>query len=200
MALGLVLKYGHLYIKTANIKYLTGLYDGIDMAEKKTVNVAPQAAVPGRRRRRPLPKPSTPEQITQAFKDFAGPDKKWGLREEVTCILEEVYPFPIRKNWTLTHALLKKFPKWWVLHWVDACDLPGIPDLYNVEAYMTNQGIIKIESTIKSPYDKLTPGEWDKLVESLGRIHDVLYLQYERDPPKPDPKAAQKARAEAINP
>ena len=140
------------------------------------------------RRPRPALKPATPEEITKAFKDFEGPNKKWSLRDEVWCILEQEYPFPIRKKMTLTQALLKAFPKWWVLQWNEDCSFPAIPDLYEVRAHMGPNNSITIDCGFIPPFDKLTDEELEFLDQSIGRVHDVLYTQYMREAPKPNLK------------
>ena len=146
--------------------------------------------VPTRRKRpRPVLNPSTPEQIAQAFKDFeGGPDKKWSLRDEVWCILEGEYPFPIRQKWTLTQALLTAFPKWWILNWVEECAFPAIPVLYEVNASMGQNQSIKIECALIPPFNRITDEEWDFWEKGIGRSHDVLFTQFMREAPKPNPE------------
>ena len=89
---------------------------------------------------------------------------------------------------TLTQALLKAFPKWWVLQWNEDCSFPAIPDLYEVRARMGPNNSITIESAFIPPFDKLTDEELELLDQSIGRVHDVLYTQYMREAPKPNPK------------
>ena len=151
----------------------------------------------GRKNRpRPALKPPIPEQLAQAFKDFEGEGKKWGLNAETWGILEKEYPFPIRKNMTLLMALQKQFPKWWLLNLVPGCAFPAIPSLYELKAHMGPGQVITVSCKLIPPFDQLIDEEWDLWEKGVGRLADVLYVEYMRDAPKPDPVKVKQLRTQ----
>ena len=175
------------------------------MDETKTLNkdevvtVAPaEEVVPPKRRRRPRPvvTPATPDQIAKAFKDFEGEGKKWSLPDEVWYILEEKYPFPIRKNMTLKQALTKAFPTWWLLEKVEDCAFPAIPSLYEFKAYLAPGMVIRLECKLIPPFDQLTDEEWEIWSnKGVGRVADVLFVEYSRNAPEPNLKKVAELKA-----
>jgi len=150
-----------------------------------------------RRKRSRAPDPPTPEEIATAVKNFEGKGKKWALPVETWMVLEEVYPFPVRKNMTVTHAVLNKYPKWWLLD-LGGCPLPAFETLYEVVAWFTGSGI-SVEFKVAAPFSFLTEEESDAMVNILSRYHEVEYEKRKRKAPTPDPDKVKEINKGRLN-
>jgi len=146
----------------------------------------------------------TEEEVAKEVENFIGKNKKWTLKESHMVIsdLDGVagYPFPVRKNDTMIGALLRKYPKWWLLE-LGGCPLPGFDVIYDLDAWFDGQNKpIQIAFKVKHPFNALTDEESDKMVEILSRVHDVEHKKRDRVRPKPNLDAVKKINDGGIRP